>query len=67
MGLCITCWELSACLTPTRYLKRKGLQMLYNEMDINDYAVAVETALIEDEQLMDEIMSEMEEVRSDCK
>lgn len=67
MGLCITCWELSACLTPTRYLKRKDLQMLYNEMDINDYEVAVETALLEDEQLMDEIMSEMEEVRSDCK
>lgn len=41
--------------------------MLYNEMDISDYEVAVETALLEDEQLMDEIMSEMEEVRSDCK
>lgn len=34
--------------------------MLYEEMDINDYKVAVETALLEDEQLMDEIVNEIE-------
>lgn len=35
--------------------------MLYNEMDIQDFEVAVETALLEDEVLMDEIMRELEE------
>lgn len=39
--------------------------MLYNELDMRDYEVAVETALLEDDQLMDEIMSELEEENID--
>lgn len=35
--------------------------MLYNELDMRDFEVAVETALLEDEELMDWILSEMEE------
>lgn len=39
----------------------RGTKMLYNEFDMRDYEVAVKTALLEDDQLMDEIMSELEE------
>ena len=35
--------------------------MLYTDMDMRDFEVAVETALLEDETLIDLIMSELEE------
>lgn len=35
--------------------------MLYTDMDMKDFEVAVETALLEDEELIDKIMSELEE------
>lgn len=39
--------------------------MLYNELDVMEYAVTMETALLEDDQLMDEIMAELEEENID--
>ena len=39
--------------------------MLYNELDVMEYAVAMETEMLEDDQLMDEIMSELEENNAD--
>jgi hypothetical protein len=41
--------------------------MLYNELDMRDFEVAVETALLEDEELMDWILSEMEEEEADIE
>lgn len=35
--------------------------MLYNELDAMEYAVTMEAEILEDETLMDEIMSELEE------
>lgn len=35
--------------------------MLYNELDTMDYAVTMETKMLEDETLIDEVMSELEE------
>lgn len=35
--------------------------MLYNELDVMDYAVTMETEMLEDEELIDTIMSDLEE------
>ena len=39
--------------------------MLYNELDVMDYTVAMEAELLEDDLLIDEVMSELEEDNTD--
>ena len=43
----------------------KGTKMLYNELDVMEYAVTMETEMLEDDYLIDWIMSEIEQEKEE--